>query len=151
MTVSPTCFFQFLVLLLLTHHFSLQLQNTHITIKDSPYAKARTRTVSPSQYVVFISFFLEFLAANLEVSMESETNLKENICITKQNHHSTTAFLIFMKAFTANGPFTGSLLNTVQFSCSVMSSSATHELQHARSPCPSPTPGVHPNSCPLSR
>ena len=24
-------------------------------------------------------------------------------------------------------------------------------LQHARPPCPSPTPGVHPNSCPLSR
>ena len=26
-----------------------------------------------------------------------------------------------------------------------------HESQHARPPCPSPTPGVHPNSCPLSR
>ena len=25
-----------------------------------------------------------------------------------------------------------------------------HELQHVRPPCPSPTPGVHPNSCPLS-
>ena len=26
-----------------------------------------------------------------------------------------------------------------------------YELQHARLPCPSPTPGVHPNSCPLSQ
>ena len=26
-----------------------------------------------------------------------------------------------------------------------------HELQHARPPCPSPTPGVHPDSCLLSR
>ena len=26
-----------------------------------------------------------------------------------------------------------------------------HEPQHARLPCPSPTPGVHPNPCPLSR
>ena len=26
-----------------------------------------------------------------------------------------------------------------------------HELQHSRPPCPSPTPGVHPNSWPLSR
>ena len=26
-----------------------------------------------------------------------------------------------------------------------------HESQHARPPCPSPTPRVHPNSCPLSR
>ena len=27
----------------------------------------------------------------------------------------------------------------------------SHGLQHARRPCPAPTPGVHPNSCPLSR
>ena len=26
-----------------------------------------------------------------------------------------------------------------------------HELQHTRPPCTSPTPGVYPNSCPLSR
>ena len=40
----------------------------------------------------------------------------------------------------------------LQFSCSVMSGSLQpHELQHARPPCPSPTPGVYPNSCPLSR
>ena len=26
-----------------------------------------------------------------------------------------------------------------------------HELQHSRPPCPSPTPGVYPNTCPLSR
>ena len=25
-----------------------------------------------------------------------------------------------------------------------------HELQHTRPPCPSPTPGVHPNPCPSS-
>ena len=36
----------------------------------------------------------------------------------------------------------------VQFSCSVVSDSLQpHESQHARPPCPSPTPGVHPNSC----
>ena len=41
---------------------------------------------------------------------------------------------------------------SVQFSHSVMSdSSRPHELQHARPPCPSPTPGVHPNPCPLSQ
>ena len=40
---------------------------------------------------------------------------------------------------------------SVQFSRSVMSDSLwPHELQHARPPCPSPTPGVHPNSCPSS-
>ena len=39
----------------------------------------------------------------------------------------------------------------VQFSRSVMSNSLQpHELQHVRPPCPSPTPRVHPNSCPSS-
>ena len=37
-----------------------------------------------------------------------------------------------------------------QFSHSVVSNSLRpHRLQHARPPCPSPTPGVHPNPCPL--
>ena len=41
---------------------------------------------------------------------------------------------------------------TVQFSCSVMSNSLRpHELQHARPPCPSPTPRVHQNPCSSSR
>ena len=41
---------------------------------------------------------------------------------------------------------------SVQFSCSVVSDSLwPHELQHARSPCPSPTARVYPNPCPLSR
>ena len=39
-----------------------------------------------------------------------------------------------------------------QCSRSVVSDSwRPHESQHARPPCPSPTPGVHPNSCPSSR
>ena len=41
---------------------------------------------------------------------------------------------------------------SVQFSCSVMSDSLwPHELQHARPPCPSPTPRVYSNPFPLSR
>ena len=41
--------------------------------------------------------------------------------------------------------------SSVQFSCSVMSDSLRHHgPQHARPPCPSPAPRVHPNSCPLS-
>ena len=43
------------------------------------------------------------------------------------------------------------VISSVHFSHSVMSDSLRpHELQHARSPCPSLTPGVHPNSCPSS-
>ena len=44
-----------------------------------------------------------------------------------------------------------SLFSSVQFSCSVMSSSLwPHGLQHARIPCPSPTPSAYSNSCPSS-
>ena len=44
------------------------------------------------------------------------------------------------------------LNHSIQFSHSVMSNSLQpHEPQHARPPCPSPIPGVYPNSCPLSR
>ena len=42
--------------------------------------------------------------------------------------------------------------SSVQFSCSVVSDSLQpHGLQHTRPPCPSPTPGVYSNSCPLSQ
>ena len=42
--------------------------------------------------------------------------------------------------------------SSVQFSHSVVSDSLRpHESQHARPPCPSPTSGIHPNSCLSSR
>ena len=41
---------------------------------------------------------------------------------------------------------------SVQFSRSVVSDSLwPHGLQHARPPCPSPTPGAYSNSCPLNQ
>ena len=45
-----------------------------------------------------------------------------------------------------------SRLQLFQFNYSVLSYSLKpHEMQHARLPCPSPTPGACSNSCPLSR
>ena len=45
-----------------------------------------------------------------------------------------------------------SYYESVQFSCSVVSDSLRpHESQHARPPCPSPTPRVHSDSRPLSQ
>ena len=42
--------------------------------------------------------------------------------------------------------------DSVQFSCSVVSNSLwPHGLQHARPPCPSTTPMIYSNSCPLSQ
>ena len=43
-------------------------------------------------------------------------------------------------------------ISSLQFSHSVVSDSLwPHESQHTKPPCPSPTPGVHPDSRPLSQ
>ena len=48
--------------------------------------------------------------------------------------------------------FSSVQFSSVQFSRSVVSNSLwPHESQHARPPCPSPTPRVHPNSCASSQ
>ena len=52
-------------------------------------------------------------------------------------------FFLTLKSFCVGVQF--------QFSPSVVSDSLwPHKLQHARPPCPLPTPGVYPNPCPLS-
>ena len=48
-------------------------------------------------------------------------------------------------------PFFCKTLCSVQFSHSVVSDSASPWMAAHRVPCPSPAPGVYPNSCPLSR
>ena len=59
---------------------------------------------------------------------------------------------IFTASMTSAMCLSGFSASSVQFSCSVMSDSLwPHELQHARPPCPSPTPGFHSNSRPSSR
>ena len=64
-------------------------------------------------------------------------------------------FCILRSLFPSPLALDNNLLSTnnvsVQFSRSVMSDSLwRHGLQHARSPCPSPTPRVYSHSCPMS-
>ena len=60
-----------------------------------------------------------------------------NTSKTKQN---------FLGLITNSGSFQFSAILSVMFE-----SLLPHELHHARPPCPSPTPRVHPNPCPSSR
>ena len=63
--------------------------------------------------------------------------------------NSLVFLLIRILTLPDQGP---TLTTSVQFSRSVMSNSLQpHEPQHARPPCPSPAPGVYPNSCPSSQ
>ena len=68
--------------------------------------------------------------------------------------NAVVAFLFFMSPGAKRPGFLrvgASSLFSVQFNCSVMSDSLQpHGLQHARPPCPSSTPGVYSNSCPLT-
>ena len=61
--------------------------------------------------------------------------------------------IVLLKVHRKHGDGTSSVqYSSVQFSCLVVSDSLwPHELQHARPPCASPTPGVYSNSCPSSQ
>ena len=62
------------------------------------------------------------------------------------------AFLAFTCTDKNLLPPAGKPLSSVQFSRSVVSNSLQpHHPQHSRPPCPSPTLGVYPNSCPWRR
>ena len=64
--------------------------------------------------------------------------------------HFVTPWIIQSMEFSRPEYWSG--FSSVQFSHSVVSDSLRlHKSQHARPPCPSPTPGVHPDSHPSSQ
>ena len=98
----------------------------------------------------------EFMESNPTTSWKIEGGNKENsdrfifwrgAKITADGdcgHEIKRCLLLGRKAMTN--------ISSVHFSHSVVFNSLwPHEPQHARPPCPSPTPGVYPNSCPLSQ
>ena len=67
-------------------------------------------------------------------------------------HESAKSYCLLGKKFVSLGIKYTLIIGSVQFSCSVVSdSSQPHESEHTRPLCPSPPPGVYPNSCPSSR
>ena len=87
-------------------------------------------------------------ADDTTLMVESEEELKNLLMTVKEESEKTGLKLNIQKTkIMASGP-----ISSVQFSCSVMSDSLRpHESQHTRPPCPSPTPGVHSDSCPSSQ
>ena len=125
-------------------------------------------------FVIYL-FFLHRLLTPFYTEESEKVGLKLNIQKTKimasgpitswQTDMETVADFIFGGSkITADGDRSHEIkrqlllgrkvmtnLSSVQFSCSVVSNSLRpHELQHARLPCPSPTPGACSNLCPLS-
>ena len=80
---------------------------------------------------------------------ESEGELKSLLMKVKDSEKVGLKLSIQKTKIIASGPISQSVS---QFSCSVVSESLRpYELQHARLPCPSPTPGVHTDSHPSSQ
>ena len=68
------------------------------------------------------------------------------------SHRATREVLLLLKGKRVTFSWAVAEGSWVQFSCSIVSNSLwSHESQHARPPCPSPTPRVHPNPCPSSQ
>ena len=86
--------------------------------------------------------------ADTTLMAESKEELKSFLVKVKQESEKAGLKINIQKTkVMASGP-----ISSVQFSHSVVSDFLQHhEVRHARPPCPSPTPGVHPNSCPSSR
>ena len=79
--------------------------------------------------------------ARSDPSCSEPASRLSNAILYEEVEHPGTWYL---RGFWNNSP--------VQFSCSVVSNSLQpHGLQHTRPSCPSPTPGVYSNVCPLSR
>ena len=117
--------------------------------------------------VIKIQQVLLRIGLNREPSCIISGNVNWCSCYGKQNGYSSkklkielpnnpvtlllSVYLKKMKTVTRNNTCT-CMFSSVQFSRSVVSDSLRpHELQHARPPCPSPTPGVRPNPCPSSQ
>ena len=86
-------------------------------------------------------------ADNTTLMAESEEELKSFLMKVKEESEKVGLKLNLQKMkIMASGP-----ISSVQFSRSVVSNSLRpHESQHARPPCPSPSPRVHSDSRPSS-
>ena len=98
-------------------------------------------------------FFFETKANEHKSSLATQAR-RETIETTRSSLPNETPLPFLTATFPWSFSITDSVwpFSSVQFSHSVMSNSLRpHESQHARPPCPSPTPGVHSDSHPSSQ
>ena len=98
----------------------------------------------------WITVFFGTICKTLTIATTWKLTVLSSLLLRARNHH--LAVLLNINWFTLL--YTWNQHNNVNqlllFSCPLMSDSLwPHGLQHARSPCPSPSPGVCPSSLPL--
>ena len=88
---------------------------------------------------------------NLWWPKDAKRSTDDKVWLSLLQRTTTTSYYVSYR-FPPWLPTSLNLVPVSQFSRSVMSHSLwPHGLQHARPPCPSPTPGVYSNSCPSRR
>ena len=110
-------------------------------------------------FMKIIKSVTRFIIFHVDVQLCQHNLLKDCLCfivlsllLCQSSADSTYVGLLLGCLFCSIDVFVCTIRFSVQFSHSVMSNSLRpHEPQHARPPCLSPTPRVHPNPCPLSQ
>ena len=145
-------------LLSLNFVFLLKLKFSLFSCFISIYISPYTKLIFFITYSSFSwsSFFIKILKkVNGEIVAYNFYVLHENVFLQHSFFKKDSAIvyhLFFLLCICVNSIPVYLLFNSVQFSHSVMSDSSwPHGPQHTRPHCPSPTPRVHSNSCPLSQ
>ena len=103
-------------------------------------------------YPIIILYILNIYILCLSTVHQKRWMNKNYIYYMKNHRIQYNKNLWAYQLFLLNISISHIIFSSVQFSHSVMSNSLQpHGLQHARLPCPSPTPRVYSNSCTLSR
>ena len=137
----------------------------HVPCWLEPCLPAHSGSRSQSSHSFFLNIFLPFPCPSVQtlVILTSGVLIFWILCLVStkylSRYPSICALNLFNKmSYVSYYQYNIRVLNgisyqfsSVQFSRSVVSDSLRpHESQHARPPCPSPTPGVHSNSRPSS-
>ena len=121
--------------------FEIKWRSKHIywiTLKYIHYMRTERKLMSNKTVNICRKTALELYRSGIGVLALALIN---SVSLEKSNSFFSLNFLIYKMG-----------ISSVQLSCSVLSNSLRpHESQHARPPCPSPTPGVYSNPCPSSR
>ena len=124
-------------------HFQRQL---NLSLKTGKFNGIQNRLYSKK--------VIKSLALMHQVSISQTKNFfTENVTATSSCHfNAPIVFALLLQLTCLCRQLFFFQFSSVQFSCSVVSNYLRpHESQHARPPCPSPTPGVHSDPRPSSQ
>ena len=126
--------------------FTVQLSHSHMNTR-------KTIALTVQTFFGKVMSLLFNMLSRLVIKMISNLENKMKLQINRLEMRIEKMSEIFdtdLEEIKKSQPIMNNAISSVQL-LSVSDSLQPHGLQHTRPPCPSPTPGVYSNSCPLSR